>query len=215
MSDTTPVTIVEHGPSRSFPEGDPFLARSVPDAPVVVHVGTPDRSAVDPAPTATCTLIELGGSSLGAFTGEEAGDEGDTRVGFARWRLGDDPPSPLVELVVQPATSPDAITAAIDVFTSAGLEVSVCQDRVGRILDRLLRPYFNDALRALDDGVASGPDLDKTVRLGLGYPEGPIALLLRSGLHHHHDVTKQIHAVTGTVAFAPPRRAVVAAERQR
>jgi 3-hydroxybutyryl-CoA dehydrogenase len=77
----------------------------------------------------------------------------------------------------------------------------------------MLRPYFNDALRALDDGIANSDDLDKTVRLGLSYPEGPIALLHRSGLAHHHDVTRALYDVTGEPAFAPPRRAAVARSR--
>ena len=56
----------------------------------------------------------------------------------------------------------------------------------------------------------TGDDLDKTVRLGLGYSEGPIALLHRTGLAHHHDVTEALFRVTGERAFAPERRAAVA-----
>lgn len=164
-------------------------------------------------PTGGYALIELGTECLGVHTGEDVGREGDTRIGFARWRLGEGEPSNLVEVVIQPGTDAAALEAARAYFEDTGLQVAVCLDRAGRILDRMLRPYFNDALRALDDGLASADDLDKTVRLGLSYPEGPIALLHRTGLAHHHDVTKALFDVTGERAFVPPRRAVVARTR--
>lgn len=208
-------SIVDHGPSRSFPAGDPFRARAAAGGDVVVHCGVPAGAPVDADPAATCTLVELGTESLGVHTGEDSGREGDTRVGFARWRLGNGQPGDLVELVTQPGTVPAALEAARATFEGAGFRVAVCRDRAGRILDRMLRPYFNDALRALDDGLASPGDLDKTVRLGLGYPEGPIALLYRTGLAHHHEITRALFAATGERAFAPPRRAAVAALRNQ
>lgn len=162
---------------------------------------------------AACELVELGTECLGVHTGEDAGREGDRRVGFARWRVGNGEPAKLVELVTQPGTDPAAVAAARARFKAEGLAVAVCLDRAGRILDRMVRPYFNDALRALDHGLATADDLDKTVRLGLGYPEGPIALLHRTGLAAHHDVTRVLFDITGERAFAPPRRAAVAAAR--
>jgi 3-hydroxybutyryl-CoA dehydrogenase len=160
-------------------------------------------------------LVELGTECLGVHTGEDAGREGDHRVGFARFRLGRGEASVLVELVTQPGTDPAAVAAARAEFETQGLVVATCRDRAGRILDRLLRPYFNDALRALDNGLATAEDLDKTVRLGLGYPEGPIGLLHRTGLAAHHDVTKALFDATGERAFAPPRRAAVARARHQ
>jgi 3-hydroxybutyryl-CoA dehydrogenase len=182
---------------------------------VIVDVGTVDDAAIEGDPAGACVLIELGTECLGVHTGEDAGREGDTRVGFARWRIGNGEPSDLVEVVTQPGTDPAAVDAARATFEDAGLQVALCLDRAGRILDRMLRPYFNDALRALDNGLATGDDLDKTVRLGLGYPEGPIALLHRTGLAHHHDVTTALFDVTGERAFAPPRRAAVARSRHQ
>jgi 3-hydroxybutyryl-CoA dehydrogenase len=162
-----------------------------------------------------CTLIDLGTEVLGVHTGEDAGREGDNRIGFARWRLGEGEPSNLVELVIQPRSDPAAVGAARAQLEDEGFQVAICLDRPGRILDRLLRPYFNDALRALDNGLANGDDLDKTVRLGLSYPEGPIALLHRTGLAHHHDVTKALFDATGERAFIPARRAAVAHARHQ
>ncbi len=87
-------------------------------------------------------------------------------------------------------------------------------DQAGRIVDRLVRPYFNEVLRRLDEGLASADDMDLTLKLGLGYPEGPVSLLERSGLHHHYDVTTALAQIYGTPAFAPARRAVVAKQRK-
>ena len=88
-----------------------------------------------------------------------------------------------------------------------------CKDFAGRIVDRLIRPQFNEALRALDEGIATAVDLDVTVQLGLGYRNGFIGPLYKSGLHHHYDVTKALFEVYGQAAYAPARRAVVAKQR--
>ena len=159
-------------------------------------------------------LIELGAECLGAHTGELRGEEGSNVLGFARFRLGVAEPSRLVELVRQPRTTEAAVTAARQVFEGAGLQVAVCGDFAGRIIDRLVRPYYNAALRRLDEGLASAADLDATLKLGLGYPEGPIELLERTGLAHHHDVTQALFEAYGDAAYAPARRAQVAKQRQ-
>ena len=57
--------------------------------------------------------------------------------------------------------------------------------------------------------------MDTTLRLGLGYPEGPIALLMRTGLAHHYDVTQALYEALGNDAYAPARRAQVAKQRER
>ena len=134
-------------------------------------------------------------------------------VGFARFRLGKGDPTVLVEVVRQPGTSPAALEAARQVFESVGLKVAVCGDFPGRIVNRLIRPYFNDTLRRLDEGLASAADLDKTLCLGLGYPEGPIALLERTGLAEHHDVSEALHVALGQEQYFPARRAQVAKQR--
>jgi 3-hydroxybutyryl-CoA dehydrogenase len=56
--------------------------------------------------------------------------------------------------------------------------------------------------------------MDATLRLGLGYPEGPIALLQRTGLAAHFDVAQALYEALGDAAYAPARRARVAKQRQ-
>jgi 3-hydroxybutyryl-CoA dehydrogenase len=101
------------------------------------------------------------------------------------------------------------------VFESAGLKVAVCGDFAGRIIDRLVRPYYNAALRRLDEGLASAGDLDTTLKLGLGYPEGPIELLERTGLAQHFAVTQALFEACGDPVYAPARRARVAWQRRQ
>jgi 3-hydroxybutyryl-CoA dehydrogenase len=203
-------TLIRQGASRSFPDGDSFLDGASAEGEVVVCLGAPH----EPDPTKKATLIELGAECLGVHTGEGYGDEGSNVLGFARYRNGDDPPSQLIELVVQPNSDPGAIEAAQKLFEEAGFEVAVCADQAGRIVDRLVRPVYNAALRFLDEGLASAAAMDATCRLGLGYPDGPIERVMRGGLAHHHDVSKALFEVYGATAYAPARRAVVAAQRR-
>jgi 3-hydroxybutyryl-CoA dehydrogenase len=49
-------------------------------------------------------------------------------------------------------------------------------DRTGFIVNRLLVPYMLDAIRALEEGVASMVDIDNAMKLGCGYPMGPLTL---------------------------------------
>jgi 3-hydroxybutyryl-CoA dehydrogenase len=159
-------------------------------------------------------LIELGAESLGVHTGESRGSEGSNVIGFSRFRLGAAPPTLLVEVVRQPRSSDAAVAAAKEIFEGAGLQIAVCADFDGRIIDRLVRPYLNAALKRLDEGLATADDLDLTLKLGLGYPEGPISLLERTGLDHHCDVTQALFDAYGDSAYAPPRRARVAKLRR-
>jgi 3-hydroxybutyryl-CoA dehydrogenase len=209
--------IIRAGISRSFPSDHPFISNASGPGDAVVIVGADagvalgtlaDRAAK------TFVLVELGNECLGVHTGESRGLEGSNVLGFARFRIGDGEPSNLVELVRQPNSSPQAIDAAKQIFTGAGLQVAVCFDFAGRIIDRLVRPYYNAALRRLDEGLASADDLDTTLELGLGYPEGPIALLERTGLAHHFDVSQTLFEAYGESAYAPARRARVAKQRQ-
>jgi 3-hydroxybutyryl-CoA dehydrogenase len=209
--------IMRAGESRSFPDGHPFLASTVDIGEVVVIVGANAGTAFGALKNRehkTAILVELGTECLGVHAGEDRGLEGSNVLGFARFRLGGAEPTKLVELVRQPRTPEPAVAAARQVFEGAGLQVAVCGDFAGRILDRLVRPYYNAALTRLDEGLASAADLDTTLKLGLGYPEGPIELLERTGLAPHHDVALALFEALGDAAYAPARRARVAKQRQ-
>lgn len=208
--------VIDTGKSRSFPAAHPLLEKAEAHGDAVVIIGENAAKALQTLTARerrTVVLIELGTECLGAHTGETRGEEGSNVLGFSRFRLGCAEPANVVEVVRQPRTPETAVAAAKEIFEAAGLQVAVCGDFDGRILDRLVRPYFNAALCRLDEGLASADDLDKTLRLGLGYPEGPIALLERTGLEHHHDVTQALYQALGDPGYAPARRARVAKQR--
>lgn len=195
-------TVLSAGESRSFPDG--FDGTTSGD--VTVHLGGGYKADA----SKTAVLVELDLECLGVHTGEDMGNEGSNAVGFARYRNGNDAPSNLIELVRQPNTDAAAIEVARAIFEVAGFDVVVCKDLPGRIVDRLVRPKYNDALRFLDEGLATAEDMDKTCVMGLGYPDGPLERVTRGGLARHYDVSKAIYEMTGQPGYAPARRAVVA-----
>lgn len=205
------------GPSRSFPGSHPLIENAIGKGQVLILLGQDAGAALAQVANPDdyiAILVELGTECLGVHTGESRGNEGGNVLGYNRFRLGEAAPSDLVELVRQPRTTERAIEAAKAVLEGSGLAVAICGDFAGRIIDRLVRPYYNAALRRLDEGLATADDMDLTLRLGLGYPEGPIALLEKTGLAHHFEVTRDLHEALGEQPYAPARRARVAWERK-
>lgn len=217
--------IIRSGISRSLPEDHTFITEARDDAAARVYIGDGAGGAFAGdvrggwrAAQVPFVAIELGHECLADHTGDSAqadleGGASPNVFGFARFRLGDAAPSNLIELVKPASVDGEALDAAKATFEGAGFIVAVCGDFPGRIVDRLVRPYYNAALRRLDEKLATATDLDMTLRLGLGYPEGPIALLERTGLQHHFDVTQALYEALGDSAYAPARRAQVAHRR--
>ncbi len=206
-------SVINTGDSNVFEDDHALLSNASRSGEVVVILGAEagkSLSELRDAAKKTAVLIELDGECLGVHTGESRGEEGGNVLGLSRFRLGAAEPTNLVELVRQPRTTDAAIAAAKAIFEGAGLQVAVCGDFAGRIIDRLVRPYYNAALTRLDEALASADDLDTTLKLGLGYPEGPIALLERTGLEYHCQVTQDLFEAYGEGAYAPARRARVA-----
>jgi 3-hydroxybutyryl-CoA dehydrogenase len=217
--------IIQNGESRSFQDGHVFVEAARDDAAARVYIGSEAGTAFasdkqdgwSPADT-PFVLVELGHECLAVHTGDSAsadqrGGAAPNVFGFARFRLGNAEPSKLIELVKSAQSDDAALAQAKQAFEEAGFVVAVCGDFPGRIVDRLVRPYYNAALRRLDEKLATASDLDTTLRLGLGYPEGPIALLERTGLSHHYRVTQALYEALGDSAYAPARRAQVAHQR--
>ncbi len=87
------------------------------------------------------------------------------------------PLMPLVEVVRTVTTSADTFARAFAFATSLGKEAVAAKDTSGFIVNLLLVPYLLDAIRALERGVATTADIDTAMRLGCGYPMGPLTLL--------------------------------------
>lgn len=211
--------ILSCGNSRSFPTPHDILEKAGGERDVLLIIGDGAGSAYQELADKGdygLILIELGTECLGVHTGESRAAEGGNVLGFARYRQGQAAPTPLVEIVRQPATPAAAVATACQLFEAFGLATAVCGDFPGRIVDRLVRPYYNAALARLDAGLASADDMDLTLRLGLGYPKGPIELLESTGLAEHYEISSALYRALAEPAYAPARRAEVAwVRRQR
>jgi 3-hydroxybutyryl-CoA dehydrogenase len=88
----------------------------------------------------------------------------------------------LVE-VVRPLTASDDTVAAAKAFAiDCGKDVVEVKDRAGFIVNALLFPYLNNAVRMLEAGTASRDDIDTAMKGGCNFPMGPLALLDLVGL---------------------------------
>ena len=89
----------------------------------------------------------------------------------------------LVEIIRGRLTSDDTVEYAKKVSREMGKEYVIVQkDVAGFIVNRILVPALNEAVQLVYEGVASPEDIDKAVKLGLGWPMGPITLLDYVGL---------------------------------
>jgi 3-hydroxybutyryl-CoA dehydrogenase len=88
----------------------------------------------------------------------------------------------LVE-IVHPLTASDETIAAARAFAEAcGKNPVIVKDQAGFIVNALLFPYLNNAVRLLESGVATKEDIDEAMKGGCGFPMGPFALLDLVGL---------------------------------
>lgn len=94
-------------------------------------------------------------------------------------------PAPAMSLVeiVRPMTASDATIDSVKAFaTTCGKNAVEVADRAGFIVNALLFPYLNNAVRMLENGVASRDDIDTAMKGGCNFPMGPLALLDLVGL---------------------------------
>lgn len=83
----------------------------------------------------------------------------------------------LVELVKTITSSDDTVTSSKKFCESLGKTVVVCKDAPGFIVNRLMTPFINNAVRMFENGVGSREDIDTAINLGLNHPMGPLALV--------------------------------------
>ncbi len=88
----------------------------------------------------------------------------------------------LVEIIRGLATSDAVVAASREYALSLGKEPITCPDTPAFVVNKLLIPYLLDAVRMVQDGIATPEDVDKAMVHGCGYPMGPITLLDYVGL---------------------------------
>ncbi|MBX3314283.1 MAG: NAD(P)-binding domain-containing protein [Actinobacteria bacterium] len=121
-------------------------------------------------------------------------------------------PAPMMSLVeiVRPLTASDETVAAVTAFASTcGKDPVEVKDRAGFIVNALLFPYLNNAVRMLENGTASRDDIDTAMKGGCNFPMGPLALLDLVGLDTSLSILEALYA-----EFADPNYAPVPALRR-
>jgi 3-hydroxybutyryl-CoA dehydrogenase len=83
----------------------------------------------------------------------------------------------VVEVVSTVSTAADVVATVFDVAARIGQHPVRCGDRAGFIVNALLFPYLNDAVKMLEAHYASADDIDSAMKLGCGYPMGPFEVL--------------------------------------
>lgn len=114
------------------------------------------------------------------------------------------PLMPLVEVVRTVATAPEPLAAAMDFVGRLGKQPIAAKDSAGFIVNLLLIPYLLDAIRAVERGVASVPDIDAGMKLGCGHPMGPLTLLDFVGLDTSLKVGEILYEEFREPRYAPP-----------
>jgi 3-hydroxybutyryl-CoA dehydrogenase len=110
----------------------------------------------------------------------------------------------LVEVVRTVTTTPATFERAMAFAQSLGKEPIAAKDNSGFIVNLLLVPYLLDAIRALEHGVGSVPDIDKGMVLGTGYPMGPFTLLDFVGLDTTYKIAEIMFTEYREARYAPP-----------
>jgi 3-hydroxybutyryl-CoA dehydrogenase len=120
-----------------------------------------------------------------------------------------------VELTRGPGSSGAAVRGAEDFFASIGLHAEWVGDAPGLVLGRIVAQVVNEAAFALGEGVGDAADIDKGMRLGLGYPRGPLEWADAIGLDHILAVLEALNDEYREERYraAPELRRLVAAGR--
>ncbi|MEJ3747194.1 3-hydroxybutyryl-CoA dehydrogenase [Actinomycetes bacterium KLBMP 9797] len=113
------------------------------------------------------------------------------------------PAVPLVEVVRTIRTSPETTATARAVVASLGKTGVVCADRSGFVVNALLFPYLNDAVKMLEASYATVDDIDNAMKLGCGYPVGPFELLDVVGLDVSLAIERELYLEFREPGFAP------------
>ncbi len=109
----------------------------------------------------------------------------------------------LVEVVHTIRTSPETIATARAVVESLGKQAVGCADRAGFVVNALLFPYLNDAVRMVEASYATADDIDYAMKLGCGYPMGPFELLDVVGLDVSLAIQRELYLEMREPGFAP------------
>ena len=109
----------------------------------------------------------------------------------------------LVEVVTTVSTAADVEATVLEVTKKVGKHAVRCGDRAGFIVNALLFPYLNDAIKMLEAHYATLDDIDTAMKVGCGYPMGPFELLDVVGNDVSLAIERELFAEFREPGFAP------------
>jgi 3-hydroxybutyryl-CoA dehydrogenase len=110
----------------------------------------------------------------------------------------------LVEVIRTIASSEATVQAARALGEKLGKRPIIAKDRAGFVVNVLLVPYLLDAVRLVEQGVATKEDIDEGMRLGCGYPMGPLQLLDFVGIDTTYYIAEIMFDEFKDPHYAPP-----------
>jgi 3-hydroxybutyryl-CoA dehydrogenase len=110
----------------------------------------------------------------------------------------------LVEIIRTILTDEEVYREAAAFGESLGKTVVKAPDKTGFIVNRLLVPYMLDAIRTLEEGLATTEDIDNAMKLGCGHPMGPLTLTDFVGLDTTYYIANIMFDEFKEKRFAPP-----------
>lgn len=113
------------------------------------------------------------------------------------------PVLPLVEIVRGIDTSDQTIATSVKFIEAIGKTPVVVSDSPGFVANRVLLPMINEAIFALQDGVAPAASIDEVMKLGMSHPMGPLALADLIGLDICLDILETLHRDFGDDKYRP------------
>ena len=113
------------------------------------------------------------------------------------------PAMTIVEVVRPLGASDETMEAVTQFVVACGKEPVLVKDQAGFVVNALLFPYLNNAVRLLDQGVATKEDIDTAMKGGCGFPMGPFALLDLVGLDTSLAILDALYAEFADPNFAP------------
>jgi len=109
----------------------------------------------------------------------------------------------LVEVVRGMQTDDATASRTMELAKSVGKTPVACNDHTGFISNRVLMPMINEAIFALQDGVAEAEAIDEIMKLGMNHPMGPLALADLIGLDVCLDILTVLHRDLGEDRYRP------------
>lgn len=113
------------------------------------------------------------------------------------------PAMKLVEVVATISTAPEVVATAHAICTAVGKHPVHCTDRAGFIVNALLFPYLNDAVKMVEGHYAEADDVDTAMKVGCGLPMGPFELLDVVGLDVSLAIERTLYNEFREAGFAP------------